>query len=183
MKPRLLIINGPLGIGKSTIAKLYADEHPHTLMLDIDDVWSMISHWRELKDTTAPLSKAMALAMAGINLTAGHDVIVPQILQTAELANRFQDLAVECGADYYEILLTVDKADAIKRFVLRGQAAGYPTGYRAGGIIDSSGRETKLSEMYDNMSQVAASRSHVIKIQSVFNDIKGTYDALLSSIS
>jgi predicted ABC-type ATPase len=139
MKPKLIILNGPLGIGKSTLAKRYADEHPLTLMLDIDDVWAMISHWRKQKDTSAPLSKEIALAMARINLRARHDVVIPQILQTTELADSFKALAEECTADYYEIMLIVDKDDAINRFIQRGKANGNPSGFRTGGIIDTSG--------------------------------------------
>ena len=80
MKPKLIVINGPLGIGKSTLAKRYAEEHPLTLVLDIDDVWAMLSHWREEKEKSAPLSKKMAIEMARVNLEAGHDVVIPQIL-------------------------------------------------------------------------------------------------------
>jgi 2-phosphoglycerate kinase len=182
MKPKLILINGPLGIGKSTITRLYADEHPLTLMLDIDGVWSMISHWREQKDASAPLSKEMALALASINLRAQHDVVIPQILQTKELVDRFIALAEEYNADFYEILLIVDKEDAIDRFIQRGKANGNPSGFRTGGIIDTSGREKKLAEMYDNMLEVAASRQHVIKIRPILDDINGTYSEIIKAI-
>ena len=115
MKPKLIVLNGPLGIGKSTLAEKYADNHPLTLKLDIDNIWSTISHWREQKEISGPLSKRIALSMARIVLNDGHDVIVPQILQTEELANRFQELAIECNADYYEVLLSVSKDEAIRR--------------------------------------------------------------------
>lgn len=182
MKPKLIVLNGPLGIGKSTLAKRYADRHPLTLVLDIDDVWAMISHWREEKEVSAPLSKRMALAMARINLDAGNDVIIPQILQTVELADSFERLAKDCEAQYYEVLLTVDKAEAIRRFIKRGIREGNPTGFRAGGIIDTSGREKKLADMYDRMTVVAAARPHVITIDVVLDDIDGTYKELLKNV-
>ena len=179
VKPKLIILNGPLGIGKSTLAKHYAGEHPLTLMLDIDNVWAMISHWREEKDISAPLSKTMALAMARINLEAGNDVVVPQIIQTHELSNSFKELAGSCGADFYEILLSVDKDESIRRFILRGQAQGYESGFRPGGIIDKSGREKKLSDMYDNMQKVAKTNPQVIKIEPTLGDINGTYAQIM----
>lgn len=180
MQPKLIILNGPLGIGKSTLAKRYADDNALTLMLDIDNVWAMISHWREEKDISAPLSKHMALEMARINLHAGHDVIIPQILQTTELADSFEQLAKNCDAQYYEVLLTVDKDEAIKRFIQRGKNQGHPTGFRAGGIIDTCGREEKLAEMYDNMVEVSGTRHHVIKIEPIYDNIDETYSNLLS---
>lgn len=183
MNPKLIIINGPLGSGKSTLAKYYADKQPLTLVLDLDEVWAMISHWREKKEITSPLSRQMALEMARINLQEKNDVIVPQIIQTAELADSFQHLAKECHADYYEILLTIEKEESIKRFIERGKSQGHPTGFRAGGIIDSSGREKKLREMYERMENVATSRPDTIKIEPVFGDIEQTYQALIEQIN
>jgi len=34
--PRLIHLNGPPGIGKSTIAQRYVDQHPEVLNLDIN---------------------------------------------------------------------------------------------------------------------------------------------------
>lgn len=183
MKPKLIILNGPLGIGKSTLAKRYGEEHPLTLQLDIDDVWSMISHWREEKDMSAPLSKRMALEMARINLNAGHDVIIPQIIQSVELMEKFEDLAKSSGAEFIEVLLLVKKEEAISRFIKRGQEDGNPSGFRPGGLIDLNGREKKLAEMYDDMIKIVESRKNVIIIEPVLNDIEGTYSILVEKIS
>ena len=182
MKSKLIILNGPLGIGKSTLAKRYGEDHPMTLVLDIDEVWSMLSNWREEKEVSAPLSKKMALEMARIALTAGHDVIVPQIIQTSELAESLEKLSKECGAHYYEILLIVDEEESIRRYIERGKRDGNPTGFRVGGIIDTSGREVKLAEMYDNMIEVSSERPNVTKIVPLLGDIQGTYTDLLKQI-
>jgi len=109
MQPKLIILNGPLGIGKTTLAKRYGEEHQLTLVLDIDDIRSMLSHWRERKNDSGPLSMQIALAMARTNLSAGHDVIVPQILQTVKLAESLEQLAQDCKAEYYEVLLVTSK--------------------------------------------------------------------------
>jgi adenylate kinase family enzyme len=183
MRPKLIILNGPLGAGKSTLAERYASDHPVTLNLDIDNIWSTISHWREQKEITGPLSKKIALSMARVALSDGHDVVVPQILQTEDLANSFQALATECQADYYEILLDVPKDEAIRRFVERGKSQGLPTGFREGGIIATSGREAKLAEMHDNMIAVANNRIHTAKLEPILNDIDGTYDRLLQLVN
>ncbi len=179
MKPKLIILNGPLGIGKSTIAKAYAQKHPLTLNLDIDKVWSTISHWREEKDTSASIAQRMAIEMARINLIEKNDVIIPQIIQDDMLRERFQSLAKECEADFFEFLLLVDKTEAIKRYKVRGRASGYVSGFRPGGIIDSGGREKKLSEMYDNMLKSSDSSPQIIRIESIDGDIEGTLDQLI----
>lgn len=45
--PRLIHLNGPPGIGKSTLAQLYVDDHPGVLNLDIDRVRGMIGGWQD----------------------------------------------------------------------------------------------------------------------------------------
>lgn len=182
MKSKLIILNGPLGIGKSTLARRYAKDHPLTLVLDIDEVWAMLSNWREKKEVSAPLSKQIALEMARVTLKAGHDVIVPQILQTSELADSFEKLTRDCGAQYYEILLIVDKEESIRRFIERGKSGGHPTGFRAGGNIDTGGRETKLAEMYDKMIEVLSERPNVIKIEPSLGNVEDTYKDLVKQI-
>lgn len=177
------MLNGPLGIGKSTLAKRYAEDHPSTLMLDIDEVRKTLSHWREQKEESAAISKSMAIEMGRVSLQAGNDVIVPQILQSIELADRFQQLASDCDADYFEILLIVDKDEAIRRFTDRSKSQGHPTGFREGGLIATGGREEKLSEMYDNMTAVAKTRPHIIRLTPIQGEIDETYAELLSKLT
>ena len=45
MVPRLILLNGPPGVGKSTIALLYAQGHPLALNLDIDLVRRQLGRW------------------------------------------------------------------------------------------------------------------------------------------
>ncbi len=122
MKPKLIIINGPLGSGKSTLAKRYADDHPLTLLLDIDHVRSFISGWREYDKESAQTAKYMATEMARINLAKGHDVIIPQIYRHQEQYTVLENLANDCQASLYEFLLDISKEEAIKRFIDRGIA-------------------------------------------------------------
>ena len=45
--PRLILLNGPPGIGKSVLAQLWADDHPGVLNLDIDRLRVLVGGWRE----------------------------------------------------------------------------------------------------------------------------------------
>lgn len=182
MKPKLIVINGPCGIGKSTLAKRYGQDNPLTLQLDIDNVWAMLSHWREEKDISSQLSKKIAIEMARVNLEAGHDVVIPQIIQKVELADTFRALANSCEAEYAEIVLIVDKEEAVRRFVKRGQDEGNPTGFRPGGVLEREGGEKKLAEMYDNMLSALVGRQDVIKIEPALGDIDRTYAEIRSSL-
>ena len=45
--PRFIHLNGPPGIGKSTVARAFAAEHPGVLNLDIDQVVALIGGWQD----------------------------------------------------------------------------------------------------------------------------------------
>ena len=165
MQPKLIMINGPLGSGKSNLARYYAGNHPLTLFLDIDDIWAMFSHGREQKEIILPLSKEMAFKMANVNLSAGYDVVISQIIQTHELRDRLQELAFGCNAQFHEILLSIDKDEAIRRFIIWGKANSNESGFRKGGLIDTGGRDKMLSEMYDDMLEAADNQSDIIMIK------------------
>ena len=182
MKPKLIILNGPPGIGKSTLAEKYANEHPLTLKLDVDKVRELISHWREYDKESGPDAKNMAAAMARIHLHSGRDVIVPQIYRGIAYLEELELVAKESDADLYEFVLFVSKEEAVKRFIDRGKAGGYSDGFRPGGIIARGGGVKKLEQMYDEMMAVTAKRSSTKKIVPILNDIEGTYTELLKYI-
>lgn len=183
MKPKLIILNGPLGIGKSTLANRYAEDNPLTLRLDIDDIRTYISHWRERDEESANSSKKIALAMAKVQLGLGHDVVVPQIVRSVKLFEAFEQVANKTNANYYEIMLFTDKAESIRRFKERSYAQGYETGFRPGGLIDTGGREDKLSSMYDEMLETANLRPNTAKVEVVFGNVENTYAKVLAIIN
>ena len=175
-KPKLIVLSGPLGSGKSTLAKKYADEHPLALVLDVDLIRLMLGQWRENDEVSAQLSKDMAEAMARINLQAGYDIIIPQIYRQRERLENLKQIAQELNADYYEILLDLDKAEAIDRFLSYKEI-------RKGGLIERGGGVTKLESMYDEMTQLASSRPETVRITPIRDDIDDTYKLLLDSLS
>ncbi|TGN65588.1 hypothetical protein EXE59_17715 [Nocardioides eburneiflavus] len=61
--PTLLHLNGPSGVGKSTLASAHAAAHPGTLLCDIDELRSWVSvllerlHARAVTPLTAVVSR------------------------------------------------------------------------------------------------------------------------------
>jgi len=183
MKPKLIIINGPLGSGKSTLAQMYADRHQITLKLDIDQVWELISGWREEPDKTTSLAKRMAIAMAEIHLNAGHDVVIPQFFYADSQYVELENLARKCNADFYEVFIDIPKHESIDRYIKRGQAGGNPDGFRPNSIVKKLGGISKLEEMHDQSKAVTDSRPMTIRIVPRFNALEETYTVFMESLN
>lgn len=91
-------LNGPSGVGKSTLARRYVDDHPGALDLDIDRVVAMIGGWQDDFGATLAPARRIALGMAATHLANGHDVVLPQLVTSLDEATRFEDAAATYAA-------------------------------------------------------------------------------------
>jgi predicted kinase len=119
---RLIVLNGPPGCGKSTLAQRYVDEPRLAPNLDIDRLRDLIGRWRADAHAGGLLARAIALAAARTHLSAGHDVVVPQFLGRPEFLAQLEQLANAVGAEFYEIVLLDSKENPLRRFAVRSQA-------------------------------------------------------------
>lgn len=88
--PRLILLNGPPGSGKSTLPQRYVDDRPLALNLDIDWLRGLLGQWRADAHSAGLLARAIALAAARVHLAAGHDVVVPQFLGRREFIRQLE---------------------------------------------------------------------------------------------
>ncbi|MGH8878730.1 MAG: AAA family ATPase [Stackebrandtia sp.] len=72
--PRLILINGAPGCGKSTLARRYADRFPLTLNLDIDLIRGQLGRWKDDPGAAGALARDIAVAAARTQLASGHNV-------------------------------------------------------------------------------------------------------------
>ncbi len=183
MKPKLIILNGSCGTGKSTLASMYAEHHPMTLRLDIDEIRRMMSQHRENSEDSGRLSKMLAVAMARTYLEESRDVVIAQRIGKEGYILALEALARECDADFYEILLDVPKKEGIRRFVERGKRNGFADGFDPNGNIAKRGKEARLAEMHDELMEIVSRRPTTIVIKSILDDIEGTYQEIMKHIS
>lgn len=101
----LLHLNGPSGVGKSTLARAHADAHPGTLLCDIDELRSWVSGWEDDFVGTGEAVRASALALLTAYLESGRDVVLPQLIVTPAQADRFEAAAAAAGAAYVAVVL------------------------------------------------------------------------------
>ena len=107
--PTLLHLNGPSGVGKSTLARAHAAAHPGTLLCDIDDLRSWVSGWEDDFLGTGEAVRTSALALVTAYLTTGRDVVLPQLIATPAQAERFEAAA----ANGWEVVDATDRTAAL----------------------------------------------------------------------
>ena len=180
--PRLIVLNGPPGIGKSTIARLYVAEHPLALNLDIDRLRDLIGGWRDHAYEAGLRARAVALEAARTHLAADLDVVVPQFIGRPDFLDELTRLAAEVGADYHEIVLLDTKEHALRRFAERSRAAAEPAHVEAHEMLHRNGGADELANMYDRLLEIVAARPSTVVVTTVSGGVRNAYRDVLSEL-
>lgn len=181
--PRLIHLNGPPAVGKSTISAMYTDRHPGVLNLDVDVLRCLVGGWRERLTETGRLTRSMALAMAATHLRAGHDVVLPQYLGRLSEIERFERIAAEADSRFIEIVLLDSKQASLERFAQRGAAPLPPVVRHLQDHVERGGGRQLIADMYDRLIEVATARSAATIISSIAGDVEGTYTAVCETVT
>lgn len=120
--PRLIHLNGMPRVGKSTLARRYAEDHPGTLVLDIDVLAGLVGGWRDDFSATFGIARGHGLALATRHLAEGRDVVLPQLVTSHEQGPRFELAAEAAEAEYVEVALLVDVEQQRERLVTKQPA-------------------------------------------------------------
>ena len=155
---RLIVLNGPPGVGKSTLAQRYVDEHPMALDLDIDSLRRLLGRWREDVSRAGLLARAMSLTLAREHLGNGYDVVLPQYLGNPQFLAQAEAVAADTGAAFVEIMLMDDRDEVVRRFNERTRRAQRPTHVDAGAYVAELGGDDLLFTMYDRLVLVLSAR-------------------------
>lgn len=173
MVPGLIHLNGPTGVGKSTIAARYAAAHPKTLNLDADEIVRLIGGWREDFHGTVGLVRPLAITMATHHLATGHDVVMPQLIARDAERERFAQAARSAGAQYLEFVLLAPADVVTRRFQQRDHHIDH--------VVEALGGVTAVEQSCALFAAYVTAESTVI--ETAGEDVDRTCEMLIAALS
>ncbi|MDT4924332.1 MAG: hypothetical protein QOG01_2045 [Pseudonocardiales bacterium] len=179
---RLIVLNGPPGIGKSTLAQRYVDDHPLALNLDIDSIRRLLGGWRDDAPKAGLVARVLTLTMARQHLADGYDVVLPQFLGRPQFLQQAEEVAADVGAAFFEFVLMDNRDDVLRRFAERSAAAREPAHVEAGQLVASLGGEAMLAAMYDRLLLMLSSRPRAQSVHCPERAVDEVYHELISRI-
>ncbi|GLY50139.1 AAA family ATPase [Lentzea sp. NBRC 102530] len=170
--PRLIHLNGPTGVGKSTIAARYASEHPRTLNLDADEIVRLVGGWREDFYGAVDLVRPLALSMAATHLASGHDVVMPQLIMRHTERDRFAAAAASAGGTYTEFVLLAPAEVAVGRYRERTHHIDH--------VVEALGAERIIHDSHARIEDYLTTGTEVIEASG---SVEHTYATLLARLA
>src|SRR5699024_4717896 len=113
--PVLALLNGPPGVGKSTLADALARRHPDLRALDVDVVKHGLDSWPSDPRGAGLRARELLLAQARVELGAVSGVIIGQYLARPEFPIALAELAERESARFTHVLLELPVADLERR--------------------------------------------------------------------
>lgn len=136
---KIIIINGPTGIGKSTISRMVHKDLPLSFLLSIDEQRRYISHYRENRIESRDLVRNLALGIIDNYLQTGNNIIIDAVITDIEFIEKIVRIGQKHNSKIFEFILNYDKNTLIKRAKERG--------FREGGLLTPD----KVIEFWHNI--------------------------------
>jgi hypothetical protein len=168
----LTLLNGPPGVGKSTIRRL-RDDRPLSLLVDFDELWLQIGGWQH-HEIAQDLAVTAGLAMARAHLQAGYDVIAAQLAVDQEFFEAIDTLVGEASAAFDQIVLIGDLERVAARFRQRRAARTFAGESDTSSNISDERIDEVIAKATEELLAIAAVQPRTTVI-SADGDVESTY--------
>ncbi len=175
--PLVLHLNGPPGVGKSTLARRWADQHPGTLLLDPDALRTWVSGWREDFVATGARIRPVALAMLSAYVADGGSVVLAQLVANEGELARFESAAVDAGGQFVEVFVEAD--DLAERFWSRRVDEPW---LEAVHELVAEAPADHLEQYADRLAALSEARPDAVRLSTRTGDFEGSYAALVAAV-
>lgn len=177
MENKLIILYGFAASGKTTLAKLYIDEHPLALAFEGDLLIGMMGQWRKYEIEARRIIFEHTKSIIKNQLLAGKDVIIPYLLTVANDIESFEDIANECGVEFIEVYIKFEKEEAVENLLRRGVWG------EEGSPQLTENDLPEIYRLYEIMATAMEKRDQAKIVTSKLGDIEGTYKKFLTACS
>ena len=160
---RLIILNGPWGVGKSTLAARLHAAMPGAYHVELDAIRRGISGYDDAPEESFRFAIRIASDIIERCLEEGRDVIVDKMLRAHDLIDDIRVAGERHGADVDEIILWAGRETVLAR----GEQRGYSTG--------TFSRE-KAALAWDQMAAIVPERDHATIIDTENKTADEVYD-------
>ncbi len=118
-KTFIILIDGPMGSGKTTLSKLLSQKLPDFARIALPDIKRFVPNFRE-NEATLKIIRDVILSMANTYLQNGVSIIVEQISSSKDLIN-LKELSTRHNSSLYAFRLTAPQDLRLKRVLERSK--------------------------------------------------------------
>lgn len=176
---RLILLNGAPGVGKSTLARRWASDHPGTMVCDIDLLRTWVGGWESSFVAVGAAVRPAAQALIRGYLPSG-DVVLPQLIANAAELDSFSSVAVSAGASFEHVVLRDPVGSVGDRFGRRSGDDPWHAEVRR--LVAEAGGDAVLDDYARRLTELVTLRPATLVVASVEGDEDGTYAALVAAL-
>lgn len=160
--PVLALLNGPPGVGKSTLAAALARRHPDLRALDVDVVKHDLDSWPSDPRGAGLRARELILDQARVELGAGRGVIIGQYLARPEFPAALAELAERESARFTHVLLELPVADLERRLRDRRRSPTRPEQ----ATNDARVEPAQAEQLIASLEALTRAADHVLRIDA-----------------
>ncbi|PWC07797.1 AAA family ATPase [Mycetocola zhujimingii] len=172
----LIHLNGPSRVGKSTVARRLAAEHPGVLNLDLDAMVAEVDGWRDDFPSALAVTRQRGIAIAIDHLGTGNDVVLPQLITSFDASPWAEAVAAQARADYVEIALLAD-GDVSRNRVREKEAEHAVDVYLREALTGSD--SDLLERIHGDLARYLADRPATARVDTSALTVEQTYSRVL----